>query len=366
MNDHNKERQELADAEIPLEVEIPVLPARGGERFLRLLFEPLGYEVEATRLPLDARFPEWGDSPYFSLRLRATKRLRDMLTHLYVLIPVLDESKHYFVNRDEIDKLLHRGQEWLATHPLRDEIAKRYLRRDRILTREALERLAEMDGEVDPDAKEETSDAQEEAVERPISLHEQRLTAVVEVLKASGARSVLDLGCGEGRLLRLLMPERQFERIVGMDVSFAALEKAQRRLKVERMPERQAARLTFLHGSLVYRDRRLEGFEAAAVVEVIEHLDPPRLAAFERALFEFAKPRTVVLTTPNREYNALFETLAPGKLRHPDHRFEWTREEFEGWARDVAERHGYQVEFHPVGPISEQFGAPSQMGVFRA
>ncbi|MGV3615553.1 MAG: 3' terminal RNA ribose 2'-O-methyltransferase Hen1 [Fimbriimonas sp.] len=364
MNGRSKERQAVADAEIPLEAEIPVLPARGGERVIRGLFEPLGYEVEATRLPLDPRFPEWGESAYFSLRLKATKRLRDLLTHLYVLIPVLDESKHYFVNRDEIDKLLLRGQAWLSTHPMRDEITKRYLRRDRLLTREALERLAEMDGVVDPDEQEATNDAQEEAVERTVSLHERRLASVVEVLKATGARSVLDLGCGEGRLLRLLMAEFQFERIVGMDVSWAALEKAQRRLKLDRMPERQAARLAFLHGSLVYRDRRLEGFEAAAVVEVIEHLDPPRLAAFERALFEFARPRTVVLTTPNREYNALFETLPAGKMRHPDHRFEWTREEFETWSRGIAERHGYRVEFQPIGPVSEQFGAPSQMAVF--
>ena len=222
-----------------------------------------------------------------------------------------------------------------------------------------------MDGDVDPDEKEETQDAQEEAVERTVSLHEQRLQAVVEVLKASGAQSVLDLGCGEGRLLRMLLPLFQFERIVGMDVSYRALELAQRRLQLDRLPERQAARLTLLHGSLVYRDRRLEGFDAAAVVEVIEHLDPPRLAAFERALFEFAKPRTVVLTTPNREYNALFETLPAGSFRHGDHRFEWTRAEFESWARAVAERHGYQVEFHPLGPVSEQFGPPSQMGLFR-
>lgn len=365
MGGRSKERQELADQAIPLTAEIPVIAARGGGRILHGLFQPLGYEVDATRLPLDERFPEWGDSPYYSLRLTGTVRISELLTHLYVLIPVLDESKHYFVNRDEIDKLLNRGQEWLATHPMRDEIAKRYLRRDRVLTREALERLSEMDGVVDPDARAETNDAQEEAVEKTISLHDQRLTTVVEVLKELGAKSVLDLGCGEGRLLRLLLPDSQFERIVGMDVSWASLEKAQRRLKLDRMPERQAARLTLLHGSLVYRDKRLEGFDAAAIVEVIEHLDPPRLAAFERALFEFAKPNAIVLTTPNREYNALFESLPAGKMRHPDHRFEWTREEFEGWSRTIAERHGYTVEFRPIGPVSEQFGAPSQMGIFR-
>lgn len=365
MRGRSKERQELAETAIPLEIEIPVLSARGGERVLKGLFEPLGYVVDAERLPLAPRFPEWGESPYFTLRLTGEKKVADVLTHLYVLIPVLDESKHYFVNRDEIDKLLERGQEWLAGHPMRDEIAKRYLRRDKILTREALERLAEMDGMVDPDAEEEQRDAQEEAVEKTVSLHDQRLKTVVEVLKETHAKSVLDLGCGEGRLLRLLMAHHPFEKIVGIDVSWASLEKAQRRIKVDRMPERQAARLSLLHGSLVYRDKRLEGFDAAAIVEVIEHLDPPRLASFERAVFEFARPGTVVITTPNREYNALFETLPAGKMRHSDHRFEWTREEFEGWARGLAERHGYSVEFRPIGPESEQFGAPSQMGIFR-
>lgn len=365
MSGRSKERQELADQAIPLEAEIPVIAARGGERVLRGLFEPLGYQVEAQRLPLDPRFPEWGESPYYSLHLKGNLRLADMLTHLYVLIPVLDENKHYYVNRDEIDKLLNRGQDWLAAHPMRDEIAKRYLRRDRILTREALERLAEADGMVDPDAAEATHDAQEEAVEKTVSLHDQRLDTVAEIIKELGAKSVLDLGCGEGRLLRLLMANNQFERIVGMDVSLASLEKAERRLKLDRLPERQAARLRLMHGSLVYRDARLEGFEAAAIVEVIEHLDPPRLASLERAVFEFAKPGAVVVTTPNREYNALFETLPAGKMRHADHRFEWTREEFEGWARNLAERHGYTVEFRPIGPLSEQFGAPSQMGIFR-
>ena len=149
-----------------------------------------------------------------------------------------------------------------------------------------------------------------------------------------------------------------------MDVSWVALEKAKRRLRIDRLPTRIAEKVELIHGSLTYRDRRLEGFDGAAVVEVIEHLEPYRLAAFERVLFEFAKPRVVALTTPNREYNVLFENLPEGKLRHGDHRFEWTRDEFEVWARRVAEMHGYQVRIEPVGPEHEQDGAPSQLGVF--
>jgi len=365
MGGRSKERPELAQSEIPVEVSLPVLPCRGGERLLRGLFEPLGYELTVERLPLDERFPEWGESPYFAVTLTGNKRISDLLKHLSVLIPVLDDRKHYFAGRDEIDKLLRRGEGWLDAHPLKEEISRRYLWHNKTLTREALERLTELDGVVDPDEQQVAHDDQEEAVERRLSLHDIRLQTVLDRLIASGAKSVLDLGCGEGKLLRLLLEERQFDRIVGMDVSHTSLERAVRRLRLDRMPERQAARLTLLHGSLVYRDRRLEGYDAAAVVEVIEHLDEPRLAAFERAVFEFARPETVIVTTPNREYNALFETLPAGKMRHLDHRFEWTRGEFEVWCRAVGDRHGYAFELFPVGPESEQFGAPSQMAEFR-
>lgn len=364
MSGRSKERQELADSAIALKAEIPVLPARGGESFLRALFEPLGYRVTANRLPLDEKFPDWGKSSYFHLILEGDLRIRDLLTHLYVLIPVLDDRKHYYIGRAEVDKLMLRAKDWLPGHPEREEISRRYLRHDRTLTREALERLTELDGVVDADEEERAHDQQEEAVERPISLHDLRLDAVAAALKGSGARRVLDLGCGEGRLLRMLLKDAQFEEIVGMDVAISALEKAHRRLKLDTIPETQAARIKLIHGSLVYRDRRLEGYDAAAVVEVIEHLDAARLSSLERVVFEFASPRTVVVTTPNREYNALFETLPADQFRHADHRFEWTRSEFESWAREVADRHGYSVVFSGIGPVSEQFGSPSQMAVF--
>jgi len=146
-------------------------------------------------------------------------------------------------------------------------------------------------------------------------------------------------------------------------VSIRTLETARDRLKLDRLPERQAARIKLIHGSLIYRDRRLEGFDVAAVVEVVEHLDPPRLSAFERAVFEFARPAAVVLTTPNREYNVTWENVGVARLRHPDHRFEWTRQEFRDWAEGVARRHGYGVRFLPIGPEDEVLGSPTQMAV---
>jgi 3' terminal RNA ribose 2'-O-methyltransferase Hen1 len=358
-----KDRPELIATPIPLEARLEVLAVRGGEPVLRAMFEPLGYEVEAVRHPLDERFPEWGDGPYFSVTVRKTTTLADLLTHLYVLVPVFDTRKHYFVGEDELEKLLAKGEGWLAGHSAKDEIARRYLGNRMSLVRSALSRLVDEDDADDDEVPE--KEKAEEKLERALSLNEQRLMTVLAALRSSGARRVLDLGCGEGKLLRELLKDRQFEEIVGMDVSVRPLEIAARRLKLDRLPDNQAERLKLIHGSLMYRDKRLAGFDAAAVVEVVEHLDPPRLKALERVLFEFAKPKSVVLTTPNREYNSVWETLPAGQFRHADHRFEWSRAEFQAWANGIAERFGYVVRFVGVGPEHMELGTPTQLVIFR-
>lgn len=359
-----KDRPELVTQPIPLTARIDILPVRGGDDFLLRIFEPLGYTVEATRHPLDEQFPEWGESPYFSVTIGGNKTISELLTHLYVLIPVFDNDKHYFVGDDELEKLLAKGTGWLASHPEKSQITRRYLRHQTSLFRQALARLVEE--EVDERVEEDrTTGANEVSLETPLSLNEARLEAVLAALRGSGACNVLDLGCGDGKLLRQLLKDKQFQQIVGLDVSICSLEIANKRLKLDRLPDRQAERLKLIHGSLIYRDKRLEGFDAAAVVEVIEHLDPPRLSAFERVLFEFARPKVVVLTTPNREYNVMWETLPAGQLRHPDHRFEWSRWEFQEWANRVAGQHGYSVCFLPVGPEDERVGSPTQMGMFQ-
>jgi 3' terminal RNA ribose 2'-O-methyltransferase Hen1 len=353
-----KTRPELVQTAIPLTTSISALPSRGGEALLQKLFAPLGYELSIERHPLDPAFPEWGDSRYFRVSLSQTIRLADLLAHLYVLIPVLDDEKHYFVGDEEVEKLLRRGEGWLAAHPEKELITARYLKHQRSLQRAALARLVE-------DAPEsEVDDTAEDVIEERVNLHQQRLETVVNVLKTSGVTSVVDLGCGEGKLLRYLLKEKQFIRILGMDVSIRALETAHERLKLEQLPEKQRQRIQLIHGSLMYRDARLEGFDAAALVEVIEHLDKPRLAAFERVVFEFAKPDMVLITTPNREYNIMWESLATGQFRHADHRFEWTRAEFQAWAESISQRFGYTVRFMPLGAEVENIGAPSQMGIF--
>ena len=358
-----KDRPELAETPMPLEARLEVVPSRGGAEFLRRLFEPLGYTVGLQAYPLDSQFPDWGESPYFSLTLTGTVRLADLLTHLYVLIPTLDSGKHYAIGDEEVEKLIRKGEGWLAAHPERETIVHRYLKGRRSLVRDALAQLTQEE-EPEDGAAEVLHDREEEAVEKKISLHEQRLGAVLAALKGSGAKRVLDLGCGEGRLLSLLLADKQFSEILGMDVSYRTLEMAQDKLHLDRLPPMQRERIRLLQGSLIYRDARLGGYDAAAVVEVIEHLDANRLAAFARALFEFARPGTVVITTPNVEYNPKFETLPAGRFRHKDHRFEWTRAEFQGWADGVCGRFGYAVRILPIGPEDAEVGAPSQMAVF--
>ncbi len=364
-------KPELPDQVRPLHIEVPALPARGGADLVRNLFEPLGWTVTAEPVALDTEFPEWGDSRYVRLVLESqTLTLAEALRHLYVLLPVLDDAKHYWVAPDEVDKLLRAGEGWLPAHPEQKLITSRYLSRRWSLTRQAMERLelvrlAETDDsdveEIDNAVADET---EAEPEEKPASLGVQRRDAIVAALKAAGATRVLDLGCGQGQLVQTLLKDPAFTDIVGVDVSMRALTIASRRLKLDRMGERQAARVKLLQGSLAYTDKRLKGYDAAVLCEVVEHLDLPRLPALEYAVFGAARPRTVLVTTPNVEYNVRWETLPAGHSRHGDHRFEWTREEFRAWAGTVAERHGYEAEFVPIGPDDPEVGSPTQMAVF--
>ena len=364
-------KPEMATTPLPLQATLSVVKSRGGETLLRRLFEPLGYAVTVTSHMLDEYYPDWGMSQYYTVALSHTCRLSELLTHLYVLVPVLDDDKHYWIGSDEVEKLLRRGKGWLETHLEREYIAYHYLKRQRSLARDAIARLvAEEEHEPEEDdtagrEEEKAAATEAETEQEPRQrLHTLRLQTALSVLRESKARSVLDLGCGDGKLLSMLLKEKQFERILGVDVSYRALEIAQRRLHLDRLPAKQRERVTLIHGALTYRDKRLQGFDAAAATEVIEHLDPPRLAAFERVVFESARPRMVVITTPNAEYNVKYATLPVGAFRHADHRFEWSRAEFQSWAQRVAGRFGYAVTFQPIGPQDEAVGAPSQRALF--
>ncbi|MEM6696434.1 MAG: 3' terminal RNA ribose 2'-O-methyltransferase Hen1 [Pseudomonadota bacterium] len=358
----SKERQKLADRALPFDIRVVPVAIAGGETIAQELFAPLGYEVDATILDSTTQ------RGIVDLRLRGEVLLRDLLSHLYVLVPVLDNAKHWFIDRGEIEKLLAKGEGWLPQHPAKEMITSRALKHRRALVHAALERLAE-DSEEGADDKgddEEKAPTGEDALEKPIRLHDLRLDTVAGLLTENRVTSVLDLGCGEGRLMTRLVKERGLQRLVGVDPSVRALETAARRLRLNDAGDAMRERVQLQMGSLTYGDRRWHGFDAATLVEVIEHIDPPRLSALETSLFADARPRMVIVTTPNREYNALFETMEPGRLRHPDHRFEWTRAEFEAWGNQVAQAHYYSVRFAPIGPLDDTYGAPSQMAVFTA
>ncbi len=359
MNGKCSNKPDLVKVKMPFEVNISVLPApKGGEHLIRKLFEPLGYEVTVERHVLDEKFKDWGESKYYTVKLLNTITTQELLQHLYVLIPALDNDKHYYVSQNEIEKLLEKGKGWLSSHPEKEEITRRYLINLGSLSRQAINRLNEEEG------IEEEEIINQEEKERKETLHQKRLKLVLEQIKKSGAESVIDLGCGEGKLIRMLLKEKQFKRITGMDVSYSELTKAKDRLHWDEMAPKQKERISFFQGALTYKDKRLDGYDTAAIVEVIEHLDENRLKSFERVVFEFAKPKTIVLTTPNAEYNVLYENMGENALRHSDHRFEWTRKQFENWAKKVAKNNNYKVEFLPVGEEDSIVGAPSQMAIF--
>ena len=303
-------RPELVDREWPLAVHAPAVPCRGGAAVAERFFAPLGWQVEATPIPLDPQIPEWGDSRYVDLRLTGTVRLADALSHLYVLLPTLDAAKHYWVGPDEVDKLVRAGGSWLTGHPAREEIARRYLAHRSTLAASAIARLAEVDDAI-PETLDDAVPAEAAAgradstdaageVEAPASVPLARLRreAILAVLREVDARSVVDLGCGEGELLSLLLGEG-FERLLGVDVSPRALGIAARRLHLDTLPDRLRSRIDLVQSSVTYTDARVAGFDAAVLSEVIEHVDPPRLGALERAVLGAAAPATVVVTTPN-------------------------------------------------------------------
>lgn len=355
MTGESRERPALAQTAIPLEIRVTPLP--GGCEMIDAFFSPLGWSVTTEAIG--------GTSRYVSLTLRGEHRVADALSHLYVLIPALDAEKHYWVGDDELEKLLSKAGAWLAAHPRKEQIAHRYLKRKSSLVKAALARLAPEElEEAEADAADAPKLAPEEALEAPTRLNDVRLDTVHAKLKELGAWRVADLGCGEGKLLQRLAQDRKFVRLLGLDASVRELEKATRRLKLERAGA-PVERITLLHGALTYRDARWSDVDAACLVEVVEHLDAERLPALEAVVFGHAKLRYVIVTTPNAEHNVLFPGMAAGAFRHPDHRFEWTRAEFQAWAEGICERHGYAVDYAPIGIEDAAHGPPTQMAVFR-
>lgn len=348
-------RPELAASAIPLEVELVAVPSRGVDGLARRLFEPLGWEVDETAVPLDDTRPDWGDSRFSNVTLRGTLRLSDALRQIYVLLPVLDDAKHYWVSDDEVGKLLRSGEGWLPEHPDRELITQRYLAHQRSMVSDATARLVGLDDTV----------VAETPVDPTTPLYTLRAEAVMAALADVRAHRVADVGCGEGALLKRLIVDPSFTEIIGTDVSNRSLAAAEDRLHLRDLSDAQRARVRLLQSSVTYLDERIAGLDAVVLMEVIEHIEPERLEAVATSVFGHAQPASVIVTTPNSEYNALYPSLAAGRFRHPDHRFEWTRREFADWAEGVCERHGYTVEYRTIGEVDADLGSPTQLALFR-
>ena len=192
-------------------------------------------------------------------------------------------------------------------------------------------------------------------------LHEERLDTVAQLVVASGAKSVIDLGCGPGELLARLAAAPQFQRIVGIDTSMATLVAAQRLLGLDE--KMNNGRVCLLQASFTQTAARLQGFDAALLVETIEHIAPERLSLVEHAVFIQGRPKMVLMTTPNQEYNVV-HGMRPGAMRHPDHRFEWGRPKFRRWATGLSQRTGYTVVFGDIGVADPFLGSSTQLAIF--
>ncbi len=365
LNGHAKERPERVHEALPLKLTLAAVASRGGPELFETLFTPLGYRWRAERYAYAEGLAEDRESPYYTLTLEHCLPLQKALQHLYILLPVLDRYKHYYYDKAEVEKLLRHGEGWLEDHPAQQFIVRRYLSHRPTLAQQALAQLAQMAPE-DVDTQ---PGAEEQQLEAPLSLNKQRIACVVdyvnEVLASdSSAKRLIDLGCGEGQVLQALLKHTALSEMVGVDVSSHELERAERRLKLERMPEYQQRRLQLHQSSALYSDSRLHGADMVILVEVIEHLEPYQLERLARVVFGEMQAKRLWISTPNREYNSVFG-MHPAHLRHSDHRFEWTRAEFQSWCQGQAMTYGYTVSFGGIGPEDAQHGHPTQWARFK-
>jgi 3' terminal RNA ribose 2'-O-methyltransferase Hen1 len=338
-------------------LEITVSPLRTSPALISRMFEPLGWDVSLHSVPLDIPGMTSEEArrctDLHTLTIRGEATLQDALTHLYVLLPALDPARHYFYGEDEVQKLLDKSQNWLEQHPARELIVGRYLSKSRELRETALQQIA---GDEDETAEDET------ATSEPGTAHDERHLKIIEIIRNAGDVSVVDLGCGEGKLLSRLAKLPGKLQITGVEPAMRDLEKAQRNLS--RNPGKQVdPRIKLKHGSILYADEQLKGFDIAILSEVIEHIDPDRLDHAERCVFGFMQPRKVVVTTPNASFNAMFD-LEEGQFRHRDHRFEWTESEARTWSDRICRDYGYSCELGGAGGYDPECGHLSHFIVF--
>ena len=381
----------------PLEVTFGPVASNLPDAVIESLFTALGYEADIERGAAEYTFDLKSRSSVRNIRVSGQATLQQMLRQLFILMPVLDDYKHYYIGTEEIDKLQRYGEGWLQDHPQQELIIKRALRFAPLIAdyrklagdnvqKAAVNLLdtnttdtdantlqqpgneqittgitASQQGEADTLSS--SADVQETAVP-PIRLNELRYQAIVDqVSSLPRRRSVVDFGAGEGKLSVRLAGIEGVEQVYAVEPSaYAGLRALERFGKLEREGQQIVPRL--VTGSLFYRDDQWAGQDVIILCEVIEHINEHRLPQVMATLLDEYHPETLIMTTPNREYNAVYE-MEEQEIRHTDHRFEWTRAEWADHCQDWVSGRPYEVSLHGIGDISEIHGQPTQMAVFR-
>lgn len=317
------------------------------------IFTPIGYEVKIERGITDYSFKLKSRSSARYINLTGRQTLQNAIRHLFILIPVLDNYKHYYMDKSEVDKLERYGTGWLDDHPMRDLIIKRALK------------FKELISEVASPKKEDLLQGDSEPVEESeikVRLNEQRYQTIVDIVtKLPQKETVVDFGSGEGKLSVRLGFIPGVKEVLAVEPSQVSQLRAIRKIDKVRSSEGFVAP-TQVWGSLFYFDTRLCDKDVMILSEVIEHIDEYRLAPIIETVFAQYSPKTLIINTPNYEYNVVFEMK--DNLRHSDHRFEWTREQFSLWCKELGARYNYSVNIGGIGEEDTDHGFPTQIAIF--
>lgn len=323
----------------------PVVSTLTDEKLMNL-FEPIGYEVTINRPEIEYSIPIKTKSSARYISIKGMKTLQEGLRHLFVLIPVIDNYKHYFIDEKEIEKLERYGEGWLEQHPLRDLIYRQALRFKEIYS--LVENSSKDEKKIEPVKK--------------VRLNELRYEKIVNTVSEMKPRSVVDFGSGEGKLSVQLGFVEGITEILAVEPSESASLKALERFNKVKNKEK-FVNPELLWGSLFYYDERLKDKDVIILCEVIEHIDESRLPKAMDTLLHDYQPGALIITTPNRDYNELYDMEE--HLRHNDHRFEWTRAEFRQWCTERNHGNDYELLFDGIGEEHASQGFPTQMCVFK-
>ena len=343
-----QDKPSLVDKSYDIEIRISSFSCRINPDFIERILAPLGYGIEWEELQKEEDYLDGGFS-YGDLHLRIHATLQNVLSHLYILFPVFDRQTHVWLGETQLQKFIRHSQKWLGEHPEKRLIINEYFGPAADLRYRMLELFGALRNQDDNP--------------QYASLNYARQSAIDGVLAASGAKSVIDLGCGNASLLSYLHEKDTYEKLAGMDVSAKNIESARKKLGSSFLHTRATPDLFI--GSLTYSDKRIFGYDAAILSEVIEHFETERMDSIMRIILSEARPKLFVMTTPNKTYNHEFPFLEPGAFRHPDHRHEFDKNEFSEFCERYASMFDYDFEMSHIGEELSEVGAPTLMGIFK-